>query len=124
MLLPDLRIAGSLDDLPWRATRYEGVEWIDLANDETSSSMTVLIRMAPGRGYPRHRHVGAEDVLVLDGGYVDDDGGRYEAGAFVRYEAGSAHAPTALDGNGRACVLFAVAHGGTEVVGDDPEGTR
>ena len=83
--------------------------------------MTVLIRMAPGCGYPAHRHLGAEDVLVLRGGYRDDDGGTYRAGDFVRYPALSEHHPIALGSHeqpvGRGnepCVLYSVAHGGTE----------
>ena len=103
------------------------MEWIDLAASEpggpSSASMTVLIRMAPGRGYPRHRHVGPEDVLVLAGGYIDGDGRRFTAGSFVRYPAGSEHEPVALgsageppSGDNPSCVLFAVAHEGTQLV--------
>ena len=120
MRLPGLELNGSLDGLEWRETRYPGVSWIDLASDPGSPSRTALIRMAPGRGYPRHRHLGPEDVLVLSGGYEDEDGQVFEAGAFVRYPAGSEHSPTALAGDGaRDCVLLAVAHGGTERVGGD-----
>lgn len=85
--------------------------------------MTVLIRMAPGSGYPTHRHLGPEDVLILAGGYADDDGRIHSAGSFVRYPAGSVHQPTALgladepvSESNPACVLYAVAHGGTERV--------
>ena len=69
----------------------------------------VLIRMDAGCGYPRHRHVGVEEVLVLAGGYADEFG-EYAQGEYVRYAAGSVHAPVALDG--AACVLFATARGG------------
>ncbi len=122
-----------LDELAWRSTRHAGVEWIDLAPSEgdgsAPASMTVLIRMAPGHGYPRHCHVGPEDVLVLAGGYVDGDGRRFVAGAFVRYPEGSEHEPVAIGDAGEppssdnpACVLFAVAHAGTERV--QPHQTR
>lgn len=115
MHLPGLELAGPLDGLPWRETRHEGVEWIDLAPEADGPARTVLIRMRPGHGYPRHRHLGAEDVLVLSGGYADEDGRVVTAGDFVRYERGSVHEPTALAGPSAAdCVLFAVAHGGTE----------
>lgn len=132
MRIPGLHIASELDALPWRDTRVPGVEWIDLAEgDNEGGAMTVLIRMAPGYGYPRHRHTGPEDVLVLAGGYRDDDGRTVRAGDFVRYPGGSEHTPVALgdrdapvgDSN-PACVLYAVAHGGTERVDPlrSPEG--
>ncbi len=126
MHIPGLHLASEgsdLDALPWRATSYEGIEWVDLAptdaSEPRSDSQTVLIRMAAGRGYPAHRHIGPEDVLVLAGGYRDGDGRAFEAGQFVRYPAGSVHSPVALGevgGDTVPCVLFAVAHGGTEVV--------
>ena len=131
MKIPGLHLvgdSGALEALPWRPTHYEGIEWLDLAaasegargGDSSTGSQTVLIRMAPGCGYPRHRHLGPEDVLVLAGGYSDEDGRTFEAGQFVRYAAGSEHSPTALGSRNESsepCILFAVAHGGTQVVG-------
>ncbi len=115
MHLPGLALRGPLDDLPWRETRIGGIAWVDLAPESAGSARTVLIRMDPGCGYPRHRHLGPEDVLVLAGGYTDDDGRVLEAGDFIRYPEGSEHAPTANGVVGDPpCVLFAVAHGGTE----------
>lgn len=114
---------------PWRPTRVEGVWWLPLHLDEpdggggrTRGAATVLIRMDPGCAYAPHRHVGAEDVLVLAGGYRDELG-EHRQGDHVRYPAGSAHAPRALGERGRpvgeanpACVLFTVAHGGIELL--------
>ena len=115
MHLPGLALTGCLGDLPWRDTRFTGIFWLDLAPEAAGHARTVLIRMDPGCGYPRHRHLGPEDVLVLAGGYTDDDGRVMEAGDFRRYPEGSVHAPTANGGQGDPpCVLFAVAHGGTE----------
>lgn len=124
-------ITSSPDELPWRSTRDEGIHWIDLRRaagepwesaEPEDQSMTVLIRMDPGHGYPRHRHLGPEDVLILAGGYRDAEGAEFRAGDFVRYPAGSEHTPVALGdreqpiGPGNpACILFAVAHGGTEL---------
>jgi anti-sigma factor ChrR (cupin superfamily) len=134
MLARTMRLAGlevKLDEraLAWRATRYPGVEWLPLHVDEGRGSeragpreATVLIRMQPGSGYPAHRHVGVEEVLVLRGGYRDALG-EHRAGEYLRYPAGSAHAPVAL---GRAdlpegpanpaCLLFASARGGVEAL--------
>jgi anti-sigma factor ChrR (cupin superfamily) len=129
--IPGLRLDAPLDELAWRSTHQDGVEWIDLAGVESEgarqAAMTVLIRMAPGCGYPHHRHIGSEDVLVLAGGYVDGDGQHYTAGSFVRYPAGSEHQPVAIgdrgepiSGDNPACILFAVAHAGTDIVRTEP----
>ncbi|MCB9916289.1 MAG: cupin domain-containing protein [Planctomycetes bacterium] len=114
--------------LPWRATKSPGVSWILVAPDEAAfraalaaggGEVVALIRMDPGCGYPPHRHLGDEEVLVLQGGYADELG-EYRAGSWVRYPAGSSHAPVALgdaaapSGPGNeVCVLFATARGGT-----------
>ena len=81
--------------------------------DEESGDATVLIRMQPGRGYPAHRHVGLEEVFILQGGYRDN-GGERRAGEYILNEAGSAHAPIAFDGED--CIMLAVAHGGIELL--------
>jgi anti-sigma factor ChrR (cupin superfamily) len=103
-----------LSSIEWRATRHDGVFIHFLRRDEQTGDATVLIRMRPGRGYPAHRHVGVEEVLVLQGGYRDQKG-EHRAGAYIVNEAGSAHHPVALDGT-EDCVMFAVAHGGIELI--------
>ena len=122
-----MRLAGfdlRLDEerLPWRSTRHPGVTWFPLhaAPEGGDGDATVLIRMAPGSSYPRHRHVGVEEVLVLAGGYRDERG-EHRSGDYVRYPAGSEHHPVALGDAERpvgpdnpACLLFASARGGVE----------
>lgn len=135
MRIPGLAVKIDEEALAWRTTRHAGVEWVPLylassaepeggavrgprASDRRPEESTVLIRMAPGCGYPAHQHVGVEEVLVLRGGYRDEDGD-HRAGDYVRYAAGSVHAPVALGdraapagpGN-EACLLFASARGG------------
>jgi quercetin dioxygenase-like cupin family protein len=120
-------------ELPWRETGVEGValvllhpgrEELDRLRELHGAAVegTVLIRMDPGRGYPPHRHVGVEEVLVLQGGYRDDQG-VYGVGTYVRYEPGSRHAPVALGDPDRPpgddnppCVLFATARAGIEIL--------
>ena len=56
-----------------------------------------LVRLAAGARFPQHRHLGLERVLVLEGGYKDEQSGRvYLAGDLHEMPAGSAHAYTAL----------------------------
>jgi len=102
-----------LNTITWQATRHEGVFVNLLRRDEQNNDATVLIRMQPGCGYPAHRHVGLEEVFVLQGGYRDPRG-EHRAGDFILNEAGSAHAPIALDGDD--CIMLAIAHGGIELL--------
>jgi putative transcriptional regulator len=116
--------------IPWRATRERGISWfpLHLAGERgprgaagaaeggpepvANAASTVLIRMDPGCGYPRHEHVDVEEVLCLAGGY-EDELGQVRAGDYARYAAGTAHAPVALPGE--PCILFAVARGGIRI---------
>ena len=100
-------------DIDWRETRHEGVALKVLRRDEATNDATVLIRMRPGCSYPAHRHVGVEEVFVLQGGYRDSRG-RHRAGDYVLNDAGSAHSPVALPGED--CVMLAFAHGGIEIL--------
>ena len=74
---------------------------------------TIALRMEPGCSYPRHRHTGPEELLVLKGGFRDETGS-WRAGEFARFPAGSVHHTVALD-EGEDCVFFAIAHEGIEL---------
>ena len=129
MDLPGFSASIDLAGVPWRATRYPGVRWVSLLSGPAEGKdATVLIQMDPGSSYPPHRHRGVEEVLVLQGGYTDELG-LHAAGHFVRYPAGSAHAPVALGDPGRpvgpdnpACLLFASARAGVENLEIPPAG--
>lgn len=136
MRIPGLAVKLDESALAWRATRHPGVAWVPLhlagdseaggargSGPRSPEESTVLIRMAPGCGYPAHRHVGVEEVLVLRGGYRDELG-EHRTGDYLRYPAGSAHTPVALGTRGapegpgnEACLLFASARGGVENLG-------
>ena len=103
--------------IPWRNTRHPGVSVHFYAAQQATGRVLALIRMAPGCGYPPHRHRGTEQVLVLCSGYRDQLG-EHRAGAFVTYEDGTQHGPVAIDGAGaEPCVLLALAHEGVELLG-------
>jgi len=104
-----------LSRIPWSATRHRGIHLHVLRRDEESGDATVLIRMEPGCSYPAHRHRGVEEVFILQGGYRDARG-LHRAGDYVLNDAGSAHAPTALEDSDEDCVMLAFAHGGVEII--------
>lgn len=126
MHVPGLRLSIDAEGVPWRSTRTPGVQWFPIhgghrGDRDRPADTAVLIRMEPGCGYPPHRHLGVEEVLVLQGGYRDEVG-MHRSGDYVRYEAGSVHAPVALGAAGDpSCLLYAIARGGTEVL---PAGHR
>jgi putative transcriptional regulator len=51
----------------WKDSTIAGVRLRVLHVDPARNQFTALIRMAPGTAYPRHRHAGPEECLVLEG---------------------------------------------------------
>ena len=102
-----------LSHIPFKSTRYPGV-WIHFFHhDKATRNAAVLIKMEPGCSYPRHRHCGAEELFVLQGGYADEHG-EYRQGQYVRYEHGSEHHPRALELD-LDCVFFAISAEGIDL---------
>ena len=92
-----------------------------LRRDEQTGDASVLIRMQAGQGYPAHRHVGIEEVFIIQGGYRDSSGER-RAGEYFVNDAGSAHHPVALAPED--CIMIAFAHGGIELLAREGETRR
>ena len=101
-----------LSTIKWHATRHEGIFIHVLRRDDETKDVTVFIRMQPGCGYPAHRHVGVEEVLILQGGYRDERG-EHHAGDYIINPAGSTHHPLALEGTDD-CIMLVIAHSGIE----------
>ena len=60
-----------------------------------------LLRYAPGATVPRHKHIGVETIIVLEGSQSDEQG-TYKAGSIVINPVGSEHSVWSDDG----CVVF------------------
>ena len=73
----------------------------------------VLIWAKPGAIYPPHRHLGEEEILVLQGG-LRDHRGEYRPGDILRSATGSVHSEEALPGED--CFCFVVYRGEHEFV--------
>ena len=87
----------NVDDLPWEATRFPGVEIKVLLEDKDTGMMTTLTRLAPGATLPDHTHVGIEQSWVIEGTLQDREGA-VTAGNFVWRPAGSRHIANSPDG--------------------------
>jgi anti-sigma factor ChrR (cupin superfamily) len=98
---------------PWDQRR-PGVLWKVLR--EAGDRKTVLVRYEPGAVVPRHRHLGDEEIFVIEGS-VSDDTGTCKAGDYARRPPGCVHTVRSPDG----ALVLAIMTGGTEPV---PEAGR
>jgi len=89
----------------WEKTGVEGVEVKQLFVDQARDYVTMLVRMAPGSSYPRHRHGGFEECYVLEGDLSVGDTMLF-AGDYQRAEGGSVHGIQATQ---KGCLLFIVS---------------
>lgn len=82
-------------DYVWDASPTPGVDRVklDRVGDEVARA-TSIVKYAPNQSFPEHRHDGGEEILVLDGTFIDENG-RYPAGTYLRNPAGTTHRPAA-----------------------------
>lgn len=98
--------------LPWVPWAMRGAAFKLLSADPDSGRFTLMIRLDKGMRAPLHRHVGAVEGLILEGGfhYSDDPGLRFIAGSYLLERAGAVHQPVSPEG----ALMFAVFHGAVE----------
>lgn len=92
-----------------------GIRMAVLSEDPARSLRTVLVWAKPGAKYPRHRHRGDEEILVLQGA-LRDFRGTYGPGQICRSREGSVHTEEAMPGED--CFCFVVYHGEHEMVAE------
>ncbi len=103
--------------LPWAPWAMPGGYFKLLAADPDSGRFTLLIRFGKECAGPAHRHLGAVEGLVLEGGfhYADDPARRFTAGTYLLERDGAVHQPVSPEG----ALLFAVFHGPVEGLAED-----
>lgn len=82
----------------WAASQVQGVMLLHLAGGpRVAGADNGLVRLAPSTTFPLHRHLGPERVLVLSGGYRDDQSGQlYRSGDWHEMPVGSSHSYTSI----------------------------
>ena len=82
----------------WTPSPIPGTQLMHLqGGPRVAAADNGLVRLAAGTRFPSHRHLGPERVLVLDGGYCDEQDGRlYLPGDWHEMPSGTSHAYTAL----------------------------
>jgi putative transcriptional regulator len=94
----------SRDPQGWRRGPLPGSRVIGVRSGaKTAGASVCLARFAPGFRFPKHRHPGPEDVLVLSGGYTDSSGRLVGPGDFQHMAEGSEHALHVHQGE--ACIV-------------------
>lgn len=94
--------------VPW-VERRPGVFWKILWEDGPQKA--ILMRYEAGATIPRHRHIGDEQIYVLEGN-VADDTGVCSAGNYARRPPGCIHTVTSPTG----ALVIAITSGPTEAV--------
>ncbi|HET8575806.1 MAG TPA: cupin domain-containing protein [Methylomirabilota bacterium] len=107
---PPVSLFIDVEKLPW-VERRPGIFWKVLWEDPDGKRKAILMRYAPGATIPRHRHVGDEQIYVLEG-TVADDTGVCTAGNYARRPPGCVHSVRSETG----ALVFAVTSGPTEPV--------
>lgn len=96
----------------WRRGAADGITLIDFrGGTRIAAADAGFVRVAPGATFPHHRHVGGELVLVLEGGFVDEDGTVVRRGEAQEFAAGTSHFFVALP---EGCVFAAVIWDGLD----------
>ncbi|HEV8437739.1 MAG TPA: cupin domain-containing protein [Methylomirabilota bacterium] len=97
-----------VDTVPW-IERRPGVFWKTLWEDPDGRHKAILMRYEPGATIPRHRHIGDEQIFVIEGS-VTDDTGVCTAGHYARRPPGCVHSVVSETG----ALVFAVTSGPAE----------
>ena len=79
----------------WHQGLVPGLKVMPLSSYGTTH--TALVRWAPGTYFNPHRHVGGEEIYVVDGVF-EDEHGRYPKGCWLRSPHMSAHKPFSVEG--------------------------
>lgn len=102
------------DASSWESSPIAGVRLIHFAaGPAVAASDAGFVAIDAGLRFPRHRHLGAEVGVVLEG-TLHDEGRVHRAGEVVEWPADSVHEYQA--GPGRDLILM-VAHSGIDLVG-------
>lgn len=85
----------------WRKYIVSGISFANLYVDKEKREYTCLMRLEPGINFPLHRHIGVEELFMLEGD-LEVDGEVCYQGDYIRSLPNSIHAPVTRGG----CLLL------------------
>lgn len=83
----------------WHPGLVPGLSVLPLHSYGTEN--VALVKWEPGTKFQTHRHWGGEEILVLEGTFVDEQG-IYPVGTWLRNPSGSVHTPFSEEG----CLIY------------------
>ena len=98
------------DGREWKATDYPGIERALFRNNETGGRSS-FVRLKEGARFPRHKHEGTEEVVVISG-RVSLGGTVMDAGDYLFTTPGEEHDVVAMTD----AVIFVSSQRATPVV--------
>jgi len=96
-----------LGPIPWKPWVMDGVAYKLLSVNSRNGGFTCLLKVLPGVEAPIHHHLGAIEVLVMEGDICYDASDIGGPGDYIFEPAGDIHQPRTENG----CVLFCVFDG-------------
>ncbi len=75
---------------PWKPSKIAGVEFLSLNADGGERQGSILFKLGRGATYPRHRHPGGEEILMLKGEMTVGDR-KLKSGDYLYSPPGSLH---------------------------------
>jgi len=94
----------------WRRAPLPGLELLKVkGGPKLAGTEAYLARFAAGMTFPKHRHLGHEAVLILEGSYTDSSGTLYRSGDVHHMHGGTEHTFTVAPDE--PCVAAAVHRG-------------
>ncbi len=106
-----------IDALPWKPTRFPGVDVKVLMRDDERGVMTALFRWAPGAILPDHVHEDIEQSYIIEG-TLEDSEGIAGPGDYVWRPAGSRHEARSPNG----ALMLSVFLQPNRFIGDEERG--
>ena len=101
---PPISPVSQLANKPEWEEAAPGISYQLLATDTETERVSMLVRLAPGADYPRHRHAGVEELYLLHGELMID-AKKVFPGDYVRAEADTVDHRVWTD-TGCTCVLI------------------
>jgi anti-sigma factor ChrR (cupin superfamily) len=100
------------EDRGWIDSGIDGVEFRLLAEDVSAGRRTFLTRMRDGASLPRHRHVGVEEIYLIEG-HLEVSGVDMQSGDYCRADPDTIHESVTSRGG---CVFLVSASTDDEVL--------